>query len=76
MKVQVNISDEMVVKIDEYARKMGVSRSALCSVLVGQGIMSYERSFDLLKVIGDKLGDSLFSEKILERVADGVKEKE
>lgn len=75
MKVQVNISDEMVVKIDEYARKMGVSRSALCSVLVGQGIMSYERSFDLLKVIGDKLGDSLLAKKTLEELANGIKKK-
>lgn len=55
VRVQVNISDEMVVKIDEYARKMGVSRSALCSVLVGQGIMNYERSADLLQVISDKV---------------------
>ena len=55
MRVQVNISDEMVVKIDEYARKMGVSRSALCSVLIGQGIMNYEKSADLLKVISDKV---------------------
>ena len=28
MKLQVSVSDEMVKKIDEYAKKMGVSRSA------------------------------------------------
>ena len=72
MRVQVNISDEMVVKIDEYARKMGVSRSALCSVLIGQGIMNYEKSADLLRVIGDKVGESMFAEKVLEKVANGV----
>lgn len=75
MRVQVNLSDEMVVKVDAYARKMGVSRSALCSMLVGQGIMSYDKSMDLLTLIGDKLGDSLLAEKTLEEVANGSKTK-
>lgn len=75
MRVQVNLSDEMVGKVDAYARKMGVSRSALCSMLVGQGIMSYDKSMDLLTLIGDKVGDSLFAEKTLEEVANGIKTK-
>ncbi len=75
MRAQVNLSDEMVGKVDEYARKMGVSRSALCSMLIGQGIMSYERSTDLLTLIGDKVGDSLLAEKALEELANGIKKK-
>lgn len=42
MKVQVTLSDELVEKIDEYAKKMGVSRSALCGVWIGQAIISLE----------------------------------
>lgn len=75
MRVQVNLSDEMVGKVDAYALKMGVSRSALCSMLVGQGIMSYDKSMDLLTLIGDKVGDSLLAEKTLEEVANGIKAK-
>lgn len=75
MRVQVNLSDEMVGKVDAYARKMGVSRSALCSMLVGQGIMSYDKSMDLLTFIGDKVGDSLLAEKTLEEVANDIKAK-
>lgn len=75
MRVQVNLSDEMVGKVDAYARKMGVSRSALCSMLVGQGIMSYDKSMDLLTLIGDKVGDSLLAEKTLEDIANGIKTK-
>ena len=75
MRAQVNLSDEMVKKVDAYARKMGVSRSALCSMLIGQGIMSYERSTDLLTLIGDKVGDSLLAEKTLEELANGIKKK-
>lgn len=67
MRVQVNLSDEMVCKVDLYAKKMGVSRSALCSMLVGQGIMSYDKSMDLLTLIGDKVGDNLLAEKALKQ---------
>lgn len=63
VRVQVNISEEMVQKIDEYAQKMGVSRSALCSVFVGQGIMSYEKYNDLLKVISDKVLEQAVGER-------------
>lgn len=70
MRIQVNLSDEMVNKVDAYATKMGVSRSALCSMLVGQGIMGYDKSMDLLSILGDKLGDSLLAEKALQEVAN------
>lgn len=72
MRVQVNLSDEMVSKVDLYASKMGVSRSALCSMLVGQGIMSYDKSMDIMSLIGDKVGDSLLAQKALEGVANGL----
>lgn len=75
MRVQVNLSDEMVGKVDAYARKMGVSRSALCSMLVGQGIMGYDKSMDLINILGDKLGDSLLAEKALQEVANAEKNK-
>ena len=75
MRVQVNLSDEMVGKIDKYARTMGVSRSALCSMLIGQGIMGYDKSMDVLTLIGDKLGNSLLAENALEEVANGIKTK-
>lgn len=74
MRVQVNLSDEMVAHVDRYAKSMGVSRSALCSMLIGQGIMSYNKSMDILEVLGDRLGDSLLAEKTLKEVAKDVKE--
>lgn len=75
MRVQVNLSDEMVEKVDVYAKKMGVSRSALCSMLVGQGIMSYDKSMDIISVLGDKLGDSLLAEKVLKEAALDAKKQ-
>lgn len=52
MRVQVNLSDSMVSRVDDYADKMGVSRSALCSMLIGQSMMSYDKSFEVVDSIG------------------------
>lgn len=59
MRVQVNLSDDLVKKIDGYAKVMGVSRSALCSVWIGQSAMSYEQSLAVVKQMGDKIGNKL-----------------
>ena len=59
MRVQVNLSDEMVGKIDEFAKKVGVSRSAFCSMLIGQGCLSYEKAFDIANNMSDVLRDTL-----------------
>lgn len=41
LRVQVNLGDEMLRQVDYYAEMMGVSRSALCSVLIGEGILDF-----------------------------------
>jgi hypothetical protein len=44
-------------------------------MLVGQGIMGYDNSMDLISILGDKLGDSLLAEKALQEVANAEKNK-
>lgn len=63
MRVQVNLSDEMVDRVDEYARKMGVSRSALCSMLIGQGVMSFDKSMDLFTMLGNRASEMILADK-------------
>lgn len=46
-KLQVAVSFEMLEKIDFYSQKMGVSRSALCAMLISQGIMNYDNAKSL-----------------------------
>lgn len=58
MKVQVNVSDELVERIDNYAKMMGVSRSALCGVFIGQGIMNYDKAFNMIDELKGSLIDS------------------
>ncbi len=48
MKVQVTVSDEMVAKIDTYAKEMGISRPALCSVFIGQGVLGFDKAYKLV----------------------------
>ncbi len=45
MKVQINLSDELVEKVGLYARKIGVSRSSLCAFFIGQNVMNYDNTF-------------------------------
>jgi hypothetical protein len=74
MKLQINVSDVMVKEIDKYAEMMGVSRSALCATFIGQGIMSYNKSFEMLGSMGEKLKDSLLAEKAIKESVKVEKE--
>lgn len=76
MRVQVNISDELVKKIDDYAKMMGVSRSALCSVWIGQSVMSYDKSLMMIEQMGDKIGDRLLTEKVIKEEAAKLFDKD
>lgn len=58
MKVQINLSDDLVARIDKFAKVMGVSRSALCGVWIGQTVMSMEKTLETgQKVIEELLND-------------------
>ena len=72
MKLQVNVNDDLVKQIDEYAALMGVSRSVLCAMFIGQGILTYNKSFKLIDDIGQKIGDNLLAEKVAKEVAKDV----
>ena len=74
MKLQINVSDVMVKEIDKYAEMMGVSRSALCATFIGKGIMSYNKSFEMLGSMGEKLKDSLLAEKAIKESVKVEKE--
>ena len=48
MKLYLNINDEMMERIEYYAKKMGTTKSAMCSMLIGQSIMSFDKTFEAL----------------------------
>lgn len=61
MRIQVNLSDEMVEKADYYSKKMGVTRASLCTMLIGQGLMSYENAVSVINELSNNLSESLLA---------------
>lgn len=57
MRIQVNLSDNMVKKVDALAEDMGISRSAFCSFIIGQYVINYDKSVDVLKSVGLQLAN-------------------
>lgn len=53
MRIQVNVNDEMVERIDYYAKLMGMSRSGLCSYFIGMGMMSIEKANTIMNEMSD-----------------------
>lgn len=68
MKLQVNANDAMVKKLDMYAEAMSVSRSALCGMLIGQGLLGLDRSCALVDTLGEKMGQAVMSPQFLEEL--------
>lgn len=53
MKVQVKVNDELVERIDYYAKMMGMSRSSLCAYFIGIGMMSIDKANTLMNEMSD-----------------------
>ena len=62
----------MVDKIDKYAEMMGISRSALCAYLIGQGIMSMSKSFDVLDSVGMSFAEQMMNQKAKREISKGM----
>lgn len=62
MKVQVLMSDELVKRVDAIANSFGVSRSAYCAMLIGQGVLATERSLDQMDSLALQMTGSLASQ--------------
>ena len=75
MRLQVNANEQMVAKLDKYAEMMAVSRSALCSMLIGQGLLGLDRSCGILSDLGERLGDALMAEKAMAELGKETKEE-
>lgn len=59
MKLQISVSDDMCKRIDAVAEKYGCTRSALCSVLLGQAIAGCESAFSVV----DKVAETVLSDE-------------
>lgn len=49
MRIQVNVSEAMLSKIDKYVEYMGVTRSSFCSQLIAQGLIGMDKAFEAVE---------------------------
>lgn len=52
MRLQINVSDNLAKKIENYAKEFGVSKSAFCSMMLGQSVMGLDGAKDALTQVG------------------------
>ena len=71
MRLQINISDEMCAEVDKYAKLMGVSRSALCNMFIAQGVMAYNKSFDMWETLGTQALDVVMKDLVQKKRNNG-----
>ncbi len=69
-RIYMTMSKETVAKVDFYARKMGMTRSALGAYLVAQGILGLEKAQQITEGIQAGL-----SEIVKEEVKRAIAEK-
>lgn len=64
MIIQVTLADEMVKKVDETAKSIGVSRSSFCANLIGQGMLAWNKSVELSNEVAAKLLNDLATKSV------------
>lgn len=64
LRVYVSISDEMFEKLDYYSKKMCMSRSQLMNFLCGQGLMSLDKSMNILENMGEIVSHDLIDNSL------------
>lgn len=62
MKVQVNLNEDIVKKIDDYAKLIGVSRSAVCAMWIGNAVVGVDKATETLQRMSDDMVKTLTEE--------------
>ena len=59
MRFQVNLGDALQEKVDKYAQACGVTRSSFCAMLISQGVLAYDKSFEIMDSLKESLPEKL-----------------
>lgn len=51
MRITVNVKDEFVQKLDEYAEEMGLTRSAAATLMLGQAFKTEKAMTDIAELV-------------------------
>jgi len=58
-RITITCSDEQIAKLDAYAKKMGMNRSALCAYFIGQGLLSMDKAYGMLDRVTADMSDEM-----------------
>lgn len=59
MRVQINLNDDLVKKIDDYAAAIGQNRSSVCAMWIGQAALGIEKATQTLERMGVDVAKAL-----------------
>lgn len=68
-KLQININDDIVARIDRHAKLLGVTRSALCAMWLGEALLNAEAKVNLTQEYSKTLAQA--TSKALAQLAEG-----
>lgn len=59
MRVQINLNDDLVKRIDKYAAAIGQNRSSVCAMWIGQSALGIEKTIETLEKMGVDVAKAL-----------------
>lgn len=59
LKVQVTLNKSMIERVDEYANRIGMSRSSLCALAIGQYMDNVARTNDMLSMFKNEVSSDI-----------------
>ena len=63
MRVQINLNEDLVKKIDDYAAAIGQNRSSVCAIWIGQAALGIETATQTLERMGVDVAKALAEDK-------------
>lgn len=69
-KLQININDDIVARIDKHAKLLGVTRSALCAMWLGEALLNAEAKVNMTQEYSKTFVQA--TSKALAQLAEGV----
>lgn len=64
-RINVTLSDEILSRIETYAKAMGINRSALCCYMIGQQIMAMDKALGIADAVSSKLQEVIGESDVL-----------
>lgn len=61
-RINISLSDEMIERLDYYSGLFGIPRASMCTMLIGQGIVAWDKSMYMTESMVQQLHDRIAQE--------------